>query len=361
MLQKIQPFLLPREKRLSALAFILGFLWDTLTLQSIDRLYDNLVLAGYLVVAFAAIVLINAHGIHTFQSRLALRGVGFAQFFLPFAFGGLFSGLLIFYSRSGPVLASAPFLLILALLFFGNELFKRHYARFTFQLSVFFVTLLSYAALIIPVLAGRMGGGVFVLSGLTALLVFFLALRALSLVAKEEVQKRRALLYTLAGIIFFAFNFLYFNNMIPPVPLSLKDIGIYHSLERERSGAYRAAFEPAPRYAFGRSTSAVFHRQEGESVYAWSSIFAPAKLDTDAVHRWSYFDERASEWVSASVVNFPISGGRREGYRGYSVKENVTAGKWRVDVETLRGQLIGRFVFTVEAASSTPALEEAVR
>src|SRR3989338_5860014 len=107
MLGHMRTMVARHERGLSAAAFVIGFFWDNLTLSRIDRLYDNLVLAFYLVVAFAAMVLLNAHAAGR-TSRLAQRSVGVAAVLLPFAFGGLFSGFLIFYSRSGPVLASAP-------------------------------------------------------------------------------------------------------------------------------------------------------------------------------------------------------------------------------------------------------------
>lgn len=346
------------EKRLSLLAFFCGFFWDTLTLTRVDRLFDNIVLGSYLFIAFAAILLINGHGAGRFQGNFSKHAVSFSRFLLPFAFGGLFSGFLIFYSRSGEVLASAPFLFLLIVLFVGNEFFRKHYQRFIFQMSVFFVTLFSYAALIIPVLSGRMGAMTFVVSGIVAMLLLYAALRLVALVAREEVEKSCFPLLIIAAGIFITFNFLYFNNMIPPIPLSLKEIGIYHTLERTRSGEYRVSFEKAPWYALGKKTSAVFHRSAGEPVYVWSSVFAPTRLDTEIVHRWSYYDAQKKKWVSSTVIGFPISGGRNEGYRGYSQKQNIFPGKWRVDVETLRGQIIGRFNFRVEEATKLPELKE---
>ncbi|MDO8620173.1 MAG: DUF2914 domain-containing protein [bacterium] len=360
MLARAKSFVERNERRLSTASFVLGFIWDNLTLTRIDRLFDNIILASYLVVAFGSIVLLNAHATgRLFQGSFSRRGVGLARLLLPFAFGGLFSGFLIFYSRSGSVVSSAPFLLLLATLFLGNELFRRHYQRFIFQMSVFFVTLFSYSALIIPVLLGKMGGFVFVVSGLSALFIFFLALRAVSLVAREEVEQSRHPLWVIVVIIFVTFNVLYFNNMIPPIPLSLKEIGVYHDVSRTRSGEYKLVFEEAPWYAFGKKTSGTFHLKAGEPVYAFSSIFAPTSLDTEIQHRWSYFDEGTGEWVSTGIVGFPISGGRNEGYRGYSVRETIAPGKWRVDVETLRGQIIGRFDFTVvQGGASSPLKTE---
>ncbi|MSU56377.1 MAG: DUF2914 domain-containing protein [Candidatus Taylorbacteria bacterium] len=376
MFERTKSFAHKHEKRLSTFAFIFGFVWDNLTLTRVDRLFDNIMLSTYLLVAFVSIVMINAHGASLadaggqsgesliatvtgrFRGKLLKQGADFSRFLLPFAFGGLFSGFLIFYSRSGEVLSSAPFLLILLMLFFCNEFLRRHYQRFIFQMSIFFVALFSYVALLVPILFGRIGGLIFVLSGLISLLLFLLALRAVGYFAPEETEKSRYSLYALVTIIFITFNFLYFNNMIPPIPLSVKEIGIYHDIERTRSGSYRLSFEKAPWYALGKRTSAVFRRTSNEPAYAWSSVFAPTRLDTEIVHRWSFYDEAQGEWVSKAVIGFPILGGRSDGYRGYSVKEMLTAGKWRVDVETLRGQIIGRFVFRVEDVMSAPVLKE---
>ena len=360
--EKAPSFFRRHERRLSLLSFVFGFVWDSLTLTRIDRLFDNLVLVSYLAVAFASIVLINAHGPgRRLQGKFSERGARLARLLLPFAFGGLFSGFLIFYSRSGSVVSSAPFLLLLTALFIGNELFRRHYQRFIFQMSVFFVTLYSYTALIVPILWGKIGSVIFVVSGILAIFLFSLSLRAISLVARDEVGNSRHALWTIVTIIFVTFNVLYFNNMIPPIPLSLKEIGIYHDIVRTRGGEYRLTFEKAPWYAVGKKTSSVLQVREGESVYAWSSVFAPTRLDTEVLHRWSYVNEESGEWESSSVVGFPISGGRNEGYRGYSIKENIFPGKWRVDVETLRGQIIGRFVFRVETATNEPLLSTETR
>ncbi len=371
MLARAKTFVARHERRLTAVAFLFGFLWDSLTLTRIDRLFENLVLAGYLVAAFASIALLHAHGAGRFSRLLpdagsvrrafAERGEGLLQFLLPFAFGGLFSGLLIFYSRSGPLITSAPFFLVLGLLFFGNEFFKRHYARFVFQMSVFFAALFSWSALMVPVLLRRMGDDVFLLSGAFALALFALALRLLRRFGRDDLARSRRVLFPVIAMIFFSFNFLYFNNMIPPIPLSLKEIGVYHSVSREGGEAYRLSFEPAPWYALGQATSKIFHRAPDAPAYAWSAVYAPTKLETDIVHRWEYRDETQNEWVTANVVRFPISGGREEGFRGYSVKERLAPGRWRISVETPRGAIIGRFAFTVVAHPLPKALVTEIR
>lgn len=357
MFERLKNFGVQYERRLSAAAFALGFLFDTLTLQRVDRLYDNIVLAVYLVVSLASILLLNAHAARAKEGGTGgSRIQALAQFLLPLSLGGLFSGFLVFYSRSGSLLTGAPFLLSLAALFIGNELFKKHYARFAFQMCVFFVALFSYSALIVPVVLRRMGDLVFLLSGALALLAFFVVLRAVRRVAREEVDANRHILWPLIVMIFIFFNFLYFNNMIPPIPLSLKEIGVYHEISRTRAGQYLLSYEEPRWYEWGAKTLATLHIAPNESAFVLSSVYAPAALETDIVHRWEYYDIAEREWLTVNIIRFPISGGRLEGFRGYSQKENIAAGVWRVSVETARGQVIGRYAFDVAAVSLSPPL-----
>ncbi len=356
MLHRVKEFVERNERRLSLIAFVGGFLWDNIMLTEVDRLRDNLVILGYLLVAFACIVLVNAHRTRVRRNGTPLRVIGFIEFAMQFALGGLFSIFIVFFSRSGAVVASAPFLVVLFGFFIANELLKKHYERFTFLMSVFFVALFSYCVLVAPVFIGSIGAGVFLLSGVAAPVLFALALRVLRFVAAEELQQSRRILIPIVAIIFVTFNFLYFNNMIPPIPLSLKEIGVYHDVSRTRNGEYVLTFEKPSWYDFGEKTSDVFRETEDGTIYAFSSIYAPTNFDTTIVHRWSKYDETAKEWVSVNAVPFTISGGRAEGYRGYSVKEHGTPGRWRVDVETPRGQLIGRFKFTVVDSATPPQL-----
>jgi len=63
---------------------------------------------------------------------------------------------------------------------------------------------------------------------------------------------------------------------------------------------------------------------------------------------------KAKDYVTTDRIGFPISGGRDDGYRGFTVKQRVTPGDWRVDVETDDGRILGRVSFRVEPAPDTP-------
>jgi len=150
------------------------------------------------------------------------------------------------------------------------------------------------------------------------------------------------------GIIYVALNFFYFTNIIPPIPLSLKDVGIYHSVVRVGEGDYRVVYEKPPWWLFLRDSDKEFHFEEGDSVYCFASVFAPAKLKTEIYHHWEYFDETADLWKEHGRFSYPIEGGRGGGFRGYTTIHKYTPGTWRCTVETERGQVIGEETFIIE-------------
>ena len=147
---KIKAFLTKYEARLSWGAMITGFVVDNLTLSRIDLWLDNIILSSYLVIAGGSIILFNYL---SESSRIRL----FIPYILQYALGGLFSGFVIFYSRSGTIIQSWPFLIVLLSLLVGNEMFKERYERFVFRIGIYFVALFSFFIFFIPVLIGKMG------------------------------------------------------------------------------------------------------------------------------------------------------------------------------------------------------------
>jgi hypothetical protein len=151
---------------------------------------------------------------------------------------------------------------------------------------------------------------------------------------------------------------LYFFNLIPPIPLALKDAGIYHSIGRIGS-TYEVQREEKGIIDFFRLREKV-HVTQGQKLYAYSAIFSPPKLDINIVHEWQHKNAQG-EWVTTSRIQLPLAGGRPEGFRTYSEKSNLQPGDWRVNIGTYRGQLIGRINFEVVQVSSRPVLETEVK
>ena len=59
------------------------------------------------------------------------------------------------------------------------------------------------------------------------------------------------------------------------------------------------------------------------------------------------FSERQDKWLTTDKLGFEITGYRDGGYRGITRKKNVQEGKWRVNIETEEGVLLGKINFDI--------------
>jgi Protein of unknown function (DUF2914) len=331
--------------------------FDIFALKRVDLFWENLWVGAHLVVAALGIILINLN--ENKKEKLSPKIYGIIHFWLiitiQFAFGGLLSTFLVFYFRSGTLSASWPFLSVLAIVFILNELLKHHYTRLVFQTSVLFISIYAFAIFIIPVIFHQMGWGIFILSGLISLGALDFFVFCLKHIAREKFLESKKLLYLAITSITVLVNVLYFTNLIPPIPLSLKDAGVYHSIIRNADGNYTAIGEQQTFWDFFKMYEP-FHEVKGQPIYVFSSIFSPASLNTQIIHEWQHYDETTKEWSTVGETKLSIVGGRDGGFRTYSTKTVSISGRWRVNVKTLQGQLIGRIKFEVETVDTVPNL-----
>jgi Protein of unknown function (DUF2914). len=340
--------------------FFAGVTYDTVTLTRIDRLLDNLILLLYLVLLGSLIVLkgrTDFGKIHfalgTEKARHFLARVEpYYPMAIQFLLGGLFSAYTIFYSQSASLTTTAVFFALLVVLLVGNEFLHDRLSNLKLLVSLYALVGFCFFTFFLPVLTGIMN---WIMVVLGAMLSLALALRVLELVYQGQTGRSRmeavkAGLPAVAVVaILVAF---YFLNWIPPVPLSLKLGGIYHQVEKV-DGAYHLTFEKPAWYQVMKRSDNPFH---GEGpAYCFTAVFAPVDLKTTVYHRWQY--RMGTPGKPAETANFSttdripirISGGREGGYRGYTSKQHVPPGEWRVDVETEDGRVIGRVRFRVEA------------
>lgn len=347
------------KRHLSSLMLIVGFAIDNLTLTRIDLWFDNIILLFYLFVAGLGIFIVNLHEGEVFSGAVSNRIRSVSPLLIQFAFGGLFSGFVVFYMRSASFAGSALFVIFLAIMLVGNEFFKERYLRLTFQLSIFFIALFSFLIFYVPVLVHAMGASIFLLSGIASLLIIGGIIFLLQYFIPLRIKKSKKTLVSSIGIIFILMNIFYFANIIPPLPLSLKNAGVYYNIEKTLDGNYAVKYEEARLRDFFRQYK-ILHITPGETAYLYSAVFAPTDLNIPIIHSWKYYDEKNNKWVTTDNLQFPIIGGRDGGYRGYSAKKNLIPGRWRVDIITKRGQLLGRVKFEVKKVDNAPVLKTSI-
>lgn len=333
------------EKYLTAGFFIGGLIVDNLTLTRIDQLFDNLIILSYLFLAILSIILISLAQTNR-AIKYAPRFVSFSKYFplaTQFAFGGLFSAYIIFYIKASSWATSWAFILIIVGLFIGNERFRKQYKEVGFQINILFIALFSFMIFFVPVVLKKMGDEIFILSGFLSLVLIWLFIKFISRFILNINKERKKKMHTHIVGVFLVFNLMYFLNIIPPIPLSLKEIGVYRNIEKSFDGDYLFTEVKVPWYSFGNN----FIEISQGPVYIYSSIFAPTDLKTEIIYEWSRFDEQKKKWVKYSEINYPIKGGRGGGYRGYVYSSNLGIGEWRVEVKTKSDLVVGRIKFEI--------------
>lgn len=334
------------------ICFIFGFITDSVLLNRVDDLFDNLVLLAYVVLATAALLLFYVGVAERGPVFLARSLRRYAPTVMQYAFGGLLSGMLIFYGRSGDWLASAPFLLLIVVVIIGNEVISKRSDRLLYQLTLYFTGLFSYVVLIVPVLIGDMGISIFILSGLIALMVVTFVVQVLYRIIPNYVAAHIQSIIVTIGAVYVTFNVLYFTSLIPPIPLSLTELSIVQSVDATAVGGlkqYRVTYEEQSWYRQLPFITPVIHPTKN-TIACFARVYAPTKLSTKIYHRWEYKDSE-SKWQEQSRIGYEIMGSNKNGYGGYTQISSFFPGVWRCSVETERGQVLGRETVTVSTPS----------
>ncbi|HDZ45720.1 hypothetical protein LCGC14_0098360 [marine sediment metagenome] len=109
------------------------------------------------------------------------------------------------------------------------------------------------------------------------------------------------------------------------------------------SSALSPAFDTAQRVPQGSMTLTPQAISEN-GLYVYTAIRAPRGLSETITHAWHHNGQEMD------VVELNINGGREQGYRAWSNKQNFPAdpsGEWRVDIMTSSGQRLGLIRFKV--------------
>lgn len=346
-------------------SFFFGFIVDSLTLNRVDHVFDNIVLAWYIVLAMASMLILYAATAGKMPEKILEKYGWYLREWSPlviqYALGGLLSGMLIFYSRSGSWWASWPFLLVILGVMVGNERLTRRGEWLLLNLTMLFVGVFSYAALIVPVVLGKMGAWIFLLSGVLALVVMYGFARLLMLIVPNFMKANMRMITFTLLITYVILNVLYFTNAIPPIPLSLKELGVYHNVEKLEGGSYALTYEKGKWYEPFKDSDTTFHYQTGDMIYCFASVFAPTRLSAEIFHRWEYYVLEDHEWRTHSRLSYGIDGGRDGGFRGFSWVRHPTEGTWRCNVETARKQVLGSETFKVVNGSVPQGLVTELR
>lgn len=350
MLERVREFAHRHRKYEPLVFFVAGFTFDALLLHRID---DPLMLVhqaiylslSALLIAWDQLVEIGARGVPGWAEKIWNYREGVLHFML----GTLLNVYTIFYFKSGTLLGSLTFLLILAALLFLNEARPTRLRKHLLRAALFALCLMSYANIVVSIAIGSIGALVFA----AAVLASGAVLGGFAYWLSRYLGRARAwtdLGYPFVGVALL-YSALYAFKVLPPVPMSAKSIGIYRSVGKEND-TYQLGFERST-WRFWENGDQTFRARAGDKIYCFAQIFSPTRFKDQLFVRWSLKDPKLG-WQTWDAIPFNVVGGREEGYRGYTVKTNYEPGSWRVSIETRDGRELGRIAFEIVATDDPP-------
>jgi hypothetical protein len=257
----------------------------------------------------------------------------------------------LFYIKSASLINSIAFLALMIVVILANELPVVKKSHVSFKVAMYAICLFSFVSMMFPFIFGSVGRVPFGLSLVTTLYLFFLQFRILKKSIPSELHLFRNWMGPSAAVLIL-FGGFYFLGLVPPVPLSVSEQGIYHGIEK-KEGRYNLSTEAAALdfVDLGSLKPKVFRAAPGDKIYFYAQIFSPSRFTDSVFVQWSLKDPKRG-WQVQDRIPLSIVGGRREGFRGYTTKSNYQPGEWRVQVQSADQQEISRMYFTVEPAAS---------
>ena len=334
-----------QKKSLEGIPMAAGFLLDVFTLGRIDQLWSLCLQMIYLGLIFIFLWLDRIP-----EER---RKFGFFwkyyDFLLQFCYGGLLSGYSIFYFKSASSLLVVLFAAILFILMVVNESKAFHSMKFPIRYVLASLCLCSFLVYLFPIVFHWMNWFSFMLSVTASLFAYlwFVDKSHKSMTWKDQPKRERGMWGAAVPILFAV---LYIFKLIPPVPLSCTELGIYHNITKQNN-EYELTYT-RPWWRFWEHGDQTFLAREGDKVYVFTSVFAPSDLNHKIVIRWEKYNTQAGEWQTTDMIPMAIKGGRDEGYRGFAYKSTASEGKWRVRIETEEGRELRRLRFNIKPDSN---------
>ena len=355
-LNSLNVFYKKHARWIPIVSFLLGFLFDIAVLKRVDELSVIIQQAIYLMISasFIGFELVEHLGVEIHPPKLFLKVWKYREFLLHFLLGTLLNSYAIFYFKSASALTSFLFIAILIAVLMVNEFLRFGKSQTQVHVALLSLCLISYFVSLAPIVLGFIG----IVPFLSAMVVSIIVFYGYTQILKPKLVSHPKLLKTHLFYPFLAiqitFVILYFTHVIPPVPLSVKYMGIFHGAEKKDSG-YELSFINSD-WKFWDLGDKNFLARPGDVIYCYVQIFSPARFSDQLQVRWLYSDARKG-WMSSDAIRLPVTGGREEGYRIVTRKSNYQPGSWRVQIETLDNHEIGRINFKVVSDETTSERE----
>lgn len=340
--------------KLDIVFFVCGFIFDAWLVSYPDEWVVVLQQAFYL---FLIATLIHYELLFQLKkwrpSERVLKLWPFRDLALHFFLGTLLNIYSLFYIKSASLFSSVVFLLLMIVMIFTNELpFVKKSKRINLKVGLYSICLFSFFSVVFPIVFGFIGIIPFSFSVVCTFAILFVQSILLRKIVADSVVLFHAIFSPVFSVIII-FSAFYYFGLIPPVPLSVKEQGVYHSLSKRDSHYYLSMDINEDKNEFFNFGKTSFYAEPGDEIYFYSQIYSPARISDKIIIRW-FKEDNFGNWINMDDVPVTIKGGREEGFRIYTFKSNYEPGEWKIVVETSSGVEVSRLYFEIINADVNP-------
>ena len=338
------------EIRCDIAFFVAGIIFDIFTLSSIDDPFAIIQQVIYLVIIGTFIFLeFSLTKTDLKENSMWKSTWDYHPLIVHFLLGSLLSAYSLFFIKSASLFSSVFFILMMISLLVFNEMKRLQNSTWNFKWSLFLLCVFCFFSMTTPLWMGFVGWTPFLFSIACTIGVLAAYNHFLKIKIPNVLNLKRRLIIPGVLTITLLFSF-YLLGWIPPVPLAATHIGIYHHIEKKGDQYFLAHERPA--WKIWHSGDQDFLAKPGDKIYFFAKLYSPSGFKDSVFLHWHFYDSKLG-WSSTDRIPMAINGGREEGYRGYSVKQNYQEGEWKISVETTDGREIGRIYLTVRNSSAT--------
>ena len=226
------------EKRVDIGFFLGGFIFDIFTLAEVNDPFSITQQIIYLIISGSILYfeyLLPAG--HQPKNTFIKNFWEYRKLIFHFCLGSLISIYSLYFLISSSFFTSLVFVLFLLGLLVANEVKFIQEGQVNIKLSLYVIVLFCFYSMMWPVLIGFVGITPFVLSIITTGLNIYFVYK---LIIKKTIDIRDAqkkfLVPSFSVIAIFVI--FYILGWIPPVPLSVQNMGIYHHVEKMANTYY---------------------------------------------------------------------------------------------------------------------------
>src|SRR5215831_205052 len=296
-----------RHSREEAISFFAGgFIFDALMVGRIDETPLLLQQAAYLVVTGVLLgAMLRVELLHLEPPGWLQRPFRYLEHAMHFMLGTLLNAFILFYVKSGSGVTAVLFLVLISALLLMNEHPRFHRLGPVVLFGLYSFSLTSYLAYLLPVLLGHLRAWMFFVASALSLLPILLLARLMSRWGEDSRRAFRRALGPAIGVQTMLL-LLFVARLVPPVPLSVRSLGVWHGVEREGQ-EFKLSRLPRGRWSEPwRKDEQEFLARPGDRVFVFTRIFAPHNFRDQVRVRWAKWEPARRDWTQSDAIPLRI-------------------------------------------------------